>query len=112
MSRVRCVGCEARSLTFEGNKYKLAVAKKIATGAAIVGGISGSVYACKSGKAKTFINKIANSNAFKSITKFIKNIAVKVADFFKSIPEKLSNLGSKIRSILPNKPPEEGRIKY
>lgn len=104
ISRVQCAGCESQSRAFEGKKA--AVAKNIAKGIVAAGVVAGGVYAVKSGKAGELINKIADSNTFKSVTRFVGETAGKVGDFFKSIPEKLSNLGSKIKDILPSKAPK------
>lgn len=106
ISRVQCAGCESKSLAFEGRKKHSSVAKKVAAGAVAVGAVAGGVYAVKSGKAGELINKIANSNTFKSVTKFVGETATKVGEFFKSIPEKLSKVGKRIIDALPSKAPK------
>ncbi len=106
ISRMQCAGCEPKSLAFEGRKKHSTAAKKIATGVAVVGAVAGGTYLVKSGKAKQLLDQIAASDTFKSVTKFVGDTARKVGEFFTSIPEKLSNLGSKIKDIIPKTTPK------
>lgn len=106
ISRMQCAGCEPKSLAFEGRKKHSTAAKKIATGVAVVGAVAGGTYLVKSGKAKQLLDQITGSEAFKGITKFVGDTARKVGEFFTSIPEKMSNLGERIKNILPTRAPK------